>query len=192
MIPLSFGAIGGMKKIILRIIKNSLFFLVVVIVGIMLLLWDAFGSPFDWIQHNKNLDRFAQEFDRIPLPQGSQQTGTTYKHFGLMGNGNHCDYYASKLFISSLPRQTIENFYTQYTVPPVNTSESLAYDGGVRGTTPNSIRLNKVWEDIRKLEYMSKDEYTAQHNLTAESIAENTYEISVLDYGYTANDYRCH
>jgi len=172
-------------KLLLKIIIGSV---ILIIILLILFFVYFFGTPFDWKKHDQNLLKFAEEFDLIPLPPNSKQLGSLYKEFGLLSNGNHCDYYISKLIETDLSETELQVYYKNITIPPVDANELLEYSRNPRGATPNIIFITQPWiEAIR----FTKEEVSKDHNINPDAITDKTFLISTDDRNYIANDLRC-
>ena len=76
--------------------------------------------------HNTKLDEFADNLYEYPLP--SQTTViSTYETVGLIGNSNHCDFYAEQTMTTKLTRQEVENYYQNIELPAVGFENERAF-----------------------------------------------------------------
>jgi hypothetical protein len=190
-------------KIIIKIltIVGSLFIIFILLVVML------FGlNPFVWHKHDLNLVKFAQEFERIPLPSHTTQLGQLSKEFGVLGNGNHCDYKVSKLVQSDLTKEQLQAYFNAFTLPPVEPEGETEAQSGVRGDNPNSIFVSQEWkESIGSFEGTEEEQEQVKleiqnnlinniaqaHKVEPTLIGNNVFVISSADYGYIADDFRC-
>lgn len=181
---------------------------IVLLVGFII----VFLNPLLWKKHDQNLERFVQSFEQIPLPSNTKQIGVTLKFFGLLGNSNHCDYSVSKLIQSDLTEGQLKEYFNQFTLPAVDPEENMeGYANKLRGTKPNKISISKTYTEEpiilgpyykgteeEKRKYIQellgqKGLATAQrYTVDIYEISDKVFTLSSSDFGYRANDYRCH
>lgn len=63
--------------------------------------------------HNSVLNNFSSSLFTIPTPPNSKVVQQEKKIGVLLGNGNHCDYYAGLAVKSSLKFEEFKNWYTK-------------------------------------------------------------------------------
>jgi hypothetical protein len=127
------------------------------------------GVPFPYLTNNYRLSSFADQLSGLPLPPNTKRTSITKKAFGNFGTcGKHGDYLASFSIVSSLPLSRLVKYYSQFHVhiPETNNVLFSLFRGlGTHG--PVSIDVAQV------------------------SSTSNYYIISISDYDYWPNDFRC-
>lgn len=167
------------------------------------------GNPLNIIKHDSDLQKFAEEFNQIPLPILTQQIGQTHKEFGLMANGNHCDYYVSKLIESELTQMELQRYFSEFNLPAINPKGLMQYTEGVRGDSPNRVYVSQPWslpitfgqyfkgtdadkaQKEAELQKEKREELAKAHDVNESEITDKVFLVSSSDDGYKADDIRC-
>lgn len=144
------------------------FFLLLLIMLIAGLLWGT-GFPLPYFINNYRLNRFAEQFAKIPLPSQTKRITPIAREFGNLGTcSKHGDYYVEFKITTSLSYPQIRKFYDQFTiqVPDIDNMASTWFRGlGTHG--PRTISIEEI-EGVK-----------------------NSYLIYVFDADYWPNDFRC-
>ena len=116
--------------------------------------------------NNARLQRFANNLYSYPLPPRTEEIRRNAR-VTLLGNGNHCDYAATRHLVTDLSREEIEAYYEDVVLPAVSDKSEYARDG-------------LVWIDLE-----FDDQLTTDGRLH--------FAITITDIGYPAGwDIRCH
>lgn len=116
-----------------------------------------------WL-NNLTLQHFAENLYEYPLPPNTIVVNKS-SDLQKVGNGNNCYYIASETLVSSLPREEIENYYKDVSLPVVDKN-----------------RIDELREIPVRLEF--KDE-----TLTGKIY----FRLLLIDTGsHTTLDIRCH
>lgn len=129
-----------MSKQIMKGLGIAIGVIIVIIAGFSQLI---FGVIFPIKVINLELIKFKTAFEQIPLPENTQKVGQIYSEFGVMGNGNHCDYLVGMLVKSDLTLEELKKYYDNYSLPPADPNETLAYTYGEkkRGIKPVPVSV---------------------------------------------------
>lgn len=151
-----------------------------------------FGSLFPIKIVNFELIKFKAEFEQIPLPENTEKVGRIYSEFGLIGNGNHCDYHVGMLVKSDLTLKELDDYYSKYSLQPADPNETLAYTYGEKKRGHKPVPIGVVHYS-HKEEFSYKGEIEKQFKINTPSQDEKNklFFVEAYDQGYEARYINC-
>ncbi len=137
----------------------------------------------DSFNNSWNLGKIQKALREIPIPSNTQRLASNSAVGLLVGNGNHCDFFAGEIFRSELPADAILQHYTNRLI--LNPVTSDKEEIGVRILT-NATQLSSLWLPDR---FTHPDAW----GVSTDTFSNATiYLVSVMR-SYDANhDVRCH
>lgn len=168
-----------------------------VLIGV--LLYNQFVTPI----YNIRLYDFVDKFEDIPLPDDTYSIGQTYQKFGSLGNGNHCDYFVSKLIVTELTETELKNYYENYTIPPANPNGLMEINDTHRDSSPVDIKVWQPWlvTSVRgpyyegtRADAIAEELLVSaeQYKVDISDISEKTFVVQASDGNYKATYLVCH
>jgi len=96
----------------------------------------------DSFNNSRNLVKIQQALREIPIPSNTHRFASNSALGLLVGNGNHCDFFAGEIFRSELSPDAILQHYTNRLILNPITGDKEEID--VRVIT-NAIQLSSLW-----------------------------------------------
>lgn len=160
-------------------IKRGLFTLIWLL-PILFVLFTLFG---DRIANDLRLWQIARQLNALPSPSHTIQISSHAAVGLLVGNGNHCDFFAGTVYRSQNSKDAIQRHYKgfQFQNPVTGESEDLEVT-----ILSDASSLNSVW-----LPYAF--DHPDAWGLTSASYSSGTLFLVHVMRSYDANrDWRCH
>ena len=98
--------------------------------------------------NNLRLEKFAENLYRYPLPPDTTVL-EQHAEVSKLGNGNNCSYRAEQAMVSTLPREEIQKYYEDITLPRVSVGQwNEVYDSPT--VTKIDLEFDEVQSDTSK------------------------------------------
>ncbi|HNT78768.1 MAG TPA: hypothetical protein PKH77_27490 [Anaerolineae bacterium] len=95
---------------------------------------------------SREAQRFVHNFEQIPHPANSELVVSRADTGLLVGNSNHCDFFAGQIRWSMLTQQEIEDFYRGQTIP-------LARNRGLWDEDKTAVDIYTIFIEEEQITY---------------------------------------
>lgn len=190
------------KKLRTEIINNKLNYLLLFLFLIIPFFSSfCFKYPYPFYYNNFLLNKFSNEFERLPFPTETTQLGKIYKKFGnLAGASNSGGFFAAMLISSNLGLEEIESFYLDKIVSQVKSPRAWGTKNG-----PNKIYVKKFNYSVNDLypekidyfypissEILPKKHFKLSYDWKNKHKFKYLYLVYIKDNPYPPTDFRCY
>lgn len=121
------------------------------------------------VLNNLDLQRFAEGLFSYPLPPRTEELARRADVGLLGGNGNHCDFVASRVLVTDLSRDEIEVYYREVLLPAVSGPSESVKMYGTKGLLPVELTFDEGPSADGRLHVT----------------------VTLADIGHPASDWRC-